>query len=381
MKLSLALAGLLFLVVPNASAQQTWVVNVLGGPGVDFTDLPGAVLAAATGDTIIVQSAIGQGASGFTTSKGLTILGEGGAVPIDSWTPVVVSGLPPGEVFRMLGFSKMDSGPLNFVIEGCLGEVHLERISAHETPMFPTYEASIEILNSKSVTLRDVTTFGYPAVEVHWSTVQLSQCYLGTTKIGLGGGVAISGDNSTINIIEPHFNTGWGVPAAIDVHDSALTITGDSQSEINNVGGGNAVFYGSGSLTVDPAVSLVAGPGALPILGAGTVVSKTVSATWSEGMVAGQPLTLSTWAEPASAVFQAIGAPDALSPSAFGTLGIDLLSPVVFLPGTISPANGLTQTTLPVPASLLPGAALATQAIVFAGAAIELGLPCYLVSN
>ncbi|MFK7741122.1 MAG: hypothetical protein AB8H80_12450 [Planctomycetota bacterium] len=35
-------------------AQQTWRVQCGGGPGVDFTDLPPAVAAAAPGDTILV---------------------------------------------------------------------------------------------------------------------------------------------------------------------------------------------------------------------------------------------------------------------------------------------------------------------------------------
>jgi hypothetical protein len=47
--------------------QQTWLVNCQGGPGIDFTDLPQAVAAAAPGDTIWV----------FTTPTGC----PGGANP------------------------------------------------------------------------------------------------------------------------------------------------------------------------------------------------------------------------------------------------------------------------------------------------------------
>jgi hypothetical protein len=48
------------LAVSVALGQQTWKVNCQGGPGIDFTDLPQAVAAAAPGDTIWV----------FTTSTG-----------------------------------------------------------------------------------------------------------------------------------------------------------------------------------------------------------------------------------------------------------------------------------------------------------------------
>jgi pectin methylesterase-like acyl-CoA thioesterase len=67
----------------SLSAQQTFLVNAGGGPGVNFTSLPPAIAAAADGDTIVVQAGpFGEGAVGFTTSKGITILGQGGAVPV-----------------------------------------------------------------------------------------------------------------------------------------------------------------------------------------------------------------------------------------------------------------------------------------------------------
>ena len=55
----------------------TWVVDDDGGPGVDFTDLPAAVLAAQGGDVLLVRPGI---YSGFTLDEPLAILGEAGAV-------------------------------------------------------------------------------------------------------------------------------------------------------------------------------------------------------------------------------------------------------------------------------------------------------------
>lgn len=380
MKPSLALAAFLFLVTPDASAQQTWVVNFLGGPGVDFPDLSSAVTAAASGDTILVQSSLGFGAGSFTTSKGLTIVGDGGGIPV--YGLAVVSGLPASETFTMTGFAKKENGPLNFEIWDCSGSVLLDNICAREPDFFEPQVPSIEISNSHNVTLREVGTWGYPAVQVISSTVLFTQCQLGRSKIGLGGGVAIAGGGSTIRVVEPRFHTGMGAAAAIDLINGELTISGSSLSYINNVGGGSIAFLGGGgTTTIDPAVLLTPGPGAALFLGGGPVVTKTISATWSDHVMGGQPLTISTSAPPSALVFQAIGVPAKLASTSFGLLGLDLGQPYLFLPGTVSPAGGVTHTTLPVPATVIAGTAFATQAMVIAGGAIELGLPCYLAAQ
>ncbi len=50
----LALSFALF--VPAAAAQpMTWIVDQNNGPGTNFTDLPPALVAAASGDTILVR--------------------------------------------------------------------------------------------------------------------------------------------------------------------------------------------------------------------------------------------------------------------------------------------------------------------------------------
>lgn len=60
--------------VSTAIAQPaTWVIDVANGPGADFTDLPTAVAAAVTGDTLVVRPGT---YTGFETNQGLTILGE-----------------------------------------------------------------------------------------------------------------------------------------------------------------------------------------------------------------------------------------------------------------------------------------------------------------
>lgn len=70
-RLITGLFGLVLLLAP-VNAQQAWVVDDQPGPGVDFTNLAGAVTAAADGDTLLVQSG---NYAGFTVNgKSLEIL-------------------------------------------------------------------------------------------------------------------------------------------------------------------------------------------------------------------------------------------------------------------------------------------------------------------
>ena len=73
-----AIACAALTVACRAPAQQTWVVDAQGGPGVHFTDLPAAVAAANRGDVVIVRAYaptthVYQGAS---ISAGITVVGQ-----------------------------------------------------------------------------------------------------------------------------------------------------------------------------------------------------------------------------------------------------------------------------------------------------------------
>jgi hypothetical protein len=81
--------------------QSIWVVDDSGGPGVNFTDIPPAIAAAAEGDILLVKAGT---YSHFTlTGKGLRILGEGSSTTLVSnpganpWR-TTVSNVPAGSV-------------------------------------------------------------------------------------------------------------------------------------------------------------------------------------------------------------------------------------------------------------------------------------------
>ncbi|MDF1800960.1 MAG: hypothetical protein P1V81_17455 [Planctomycetota bacterium] len=366
-----------------ATAQSTWIVQFGGGPGVDFTDLPSAVAAAADGDTIIVQQAFGFGATPFTTSKGLTIIGEGGAVNIQTqaWNPIVIQNLPVGSSFRMAGFSKAQEGGVNVRILDCKGEVHLQDLEAREPQAFFTTSPSIEVLRSASVTLSDVRNFGAPAILADQSVVTVVDCWLQVMpSTGLGGGAAIEATTSTIHIVQPHFSVDFGVQSSIATVGCTLSITGDPTSSIHNTNG-DLIFATGGQIELDPAVTLSTGVGFSAFSGSAPVTTKALPASWTSDVHPGQSMALTTWAPPGAHVFQAIGEPGLLTTHPFGLLGIDITQGFFYLPTRVAPASGVVQWSLPVPASLAAGSAFTTQALIATGISAELGKPCTFVAD
>jgi hypothetical protein len=92
-----------------ATAQSTWIVDDTPGAGVNFTSLPAAVAAAASGDTLLV--APGNYQPFHVGNKSLTILGSGSLTTIIDGTPIVgmtldyltITAPPAGATFRLSG--------------------------------------------------------------------------------------------------------------------------------------------------------------------------------------------------------------------------------------------------------------------------------------
>ena len=86
-----------------------WIVDSANGPGASFTDLPAAVAAAASGDTLVVRA--GAYTPFIVSGKALTILGAGAPVT-HVWNPTPIGatyaetridGVPVGAVFYISG--------------------------------------------------------------------------------------------------------------------------------------------------------------------------------------------------------------------------------------------------------------------------------------
>ncbi|MGB3969062.1 MAG: hypothetical protein WBO45_20175, partial [Planctomycetota bacterium] len=219
-----------------AFAQNTWIVNAAGGLGVHFLDLPTAVAAPAVvdGDTILVHTGpTGEGATPFVTSKGVTIVGVGGQVPIYTTfaNQIAIVALPAGRTFRLVGFTRPTDGELNVLVQGCAGQVHLEDLHARSPDLFfPTWPG-IVVDQCASVTLRDVENFGTPAVQVNLSTVTLVSCRLGLTSIGVGGGTGLGATNATVHVAQPWFEPAWA-QHALSATNSVVRISGDGGARL-----------------------------------------------------------------------------------------------------------------------------------------------------
>lgn len=374
-------------------AQTTWLVNASGGPGVQFTDLAAAVAAAADGDTIVCQQpTFGESLGGFTTNKGLTIVGDANGVPLTTnVAPVQVVGLPAGRTFRMAGFQAVLDGQLRIVLQNCAGRVELDNLQAREPDaMFPT-TPGLDIANCASVVVRDVCDFGVPAVRVAGSQVLLSGCWLGITRIGVGGGPCLWATNATVEIVQPMFRTGGIQQApgvwfpAIDATNSVLRLAGDASAMVSggpplSTLGGSAIVASGGSVVLDPAVGLLAGLGQPLLAGTAPVVVQPVPASWLPNVASpGQAATIRTTAASGAAVFVALGLPGPLTSTVFGTVGLDLAAPPVFFPLAVVPAAGVVNQPLPVPAGLPRGQTFTTQAVVWDGVLLQFGLPTTFV--
>ncbi|MCU0865344.1 MAG: hypothetical protein MUC36_16295 [Planctomycetes bacterium] len=129
--MKLQVLGSLFLLLAPAVGQAIWIVDRAGGPGVHFTEIQPAVLAAAPGDFIHVAAALGSYA-GFTVSRPVTLIGGFG--PVNAQTHVAgnvsITGIQAGDVCMIAGLSVGFAAGSGLTVTANAGLVHLEAISS-----------------------------------------------------------------------------------------------------------------------------------------------------------------------------------------------------------------------------------------------------------
>ena len=99
------------LLVTLAVLPTIWIVDAANGPGTNFVDLPPAVAAAASGDTIIVRA--GSYSAFNVSGKALTIRGAGAAAAhvfgLGAGAPsslgTTIAAVPAGSTFYVSGLS------------------------------------------------------------------------------------------------------------------------------------------------------------------------------------------------------------------------------------------------------------------------------------
>ena len=381
-----------FVASASLSAQTTWTVCASGGA--QFSTLAAAVAVASDGDTILcLPPQFGTELTGFTTNKGVTIVGGAGpwAIPIraDAASPIVVQGLPAGRSFRMAGFQFIQDGQLRIDVQSCQGHVHIEDIGARDFDFFFPNGPSVVVANSASVTLRAIATFGMPALRIDSSRVVVERCGLGVPLAGLRGGSGLVVVASEVDLAQCVVDTGsmslgpnLYVPA-IDATNSIVRIGGDANARVSGgasgAPGGIPVVANGGSVSVDPLVVLQPGLGQPLFSGTGVFATISTPATWTSSAMRGQSLELRTSGPAGSVVFQAVGVAGPLLATSLGTLGVDLGQPCSFLAAASPGVQGSVSASIPVPAWLPLGSAFAAQSALAVGGQLLLSSPASFV--
>lgn len=188
----------------------TYVVDVNGGPGVDFTDIPPAIAAASAGDVILVHPG---SYSSFTLSAGLSVVGSPGTSTLDIQVANIASG--PPVALASMSFRKLS-------------------ISACAVPVLVNDLVKPSSLQAFSVAAIEIDA----CADVRLHGVQVTNGQLPTGRTGL------EATNSRVEITASTFHAGQGVdnpyatgvggPGGIgisclggsDVHVSLSTIIG-----------------------------------------------------------------------------------------------------------------------------------------------------------
>jgi hypothetical protein len=148
----------------SAHAQATWIVDPENRPGAHFTDLPPAIAASSSGDTIRLRASTRGISFAATTNKGLTIVGEGYHTGTGTLT---ISGLPASQRFVMQGVTLpfLNATLIEAQIHAvsCAGTVHLQDVGCVPQSQggFPSSLRFVAI-DCRRVTLRRCTMVGSP---------------------------------------------------------------------------------------------------------------------------------------------------------------------------------------------------------------------------
>ncbi|MFT5052213.1 MAG: hypothetical protein ACI8QZ_003645 [Chlamydiales bacterium] len=228
---------------------DVFVVDDDGGPGVDFTDIAAAIEAAADGDVLRVRA--GQYGNFFVNGKGLTLVGEEGAI---LGGDCIISDLSSDQLFSI---SAMED--LSIWFDDCEGTVVLDQVTMAATCCSASLIASgcadlrlqRSILQGAAQGINEIV----PGFEINDSLVQISGCTI-LGQVGIdpnvsptpGGAPALLLSSSRVHLAQTAMTGGTG---------------GTSMDCIIQPGAGGAGIQVTGS---DSSL-IVAGPPRTAILG------------------------------------------------------------------------------------------------------------------
>lgn len=326
------------------NAQRTWVVDDSGGPGVDFTDLPPAIAAAAAGDDVVVHAGIYEP---VTITRAIRLIGLTGAVVRPrSFTAFefVIRGIPAGESCSISGLEFRGQSSANrFRIEACPGYVAIADCSVRHPIWVPSIIdcAAVSLIGCSMDTGLSIARSAVSAVQCAFSgyagnSTAPPTIFAGSSELDLTA-CSVRGLDAQLSFY------GTDAVALLDSHMKIRSQSGIYAGA--NSPRASITASGLSHVTSDPRVVLVPGPGGIPF------VRMPLPALRARSYRLGT--TLSIQVETADnnlyAVFAALPTPPFSLP--WGRQWMDLATEVLLVAG-VQPIGG---TTVPLAIPAIPG--------------------------
>ncbi|MEZ5966401.1 MAG: hypothetical protein R3F56_21375 [Planctomycetota bacterium] len=266
-----SLGFVLLVLLTSPRAQTTWVVDALGRPGTNFTDLPAAVAAAAPGDVIALRyvDPLVSPYQGASISKGLTVVGVGGRPGIVGRLQVGL--VPAGQhaVLRNLRLAPFQngsstSGDCSLLVRSNSGSVHLQDVDRDATFTFTYPLNQWQVSDNELVTMTECSFPMVSTVSMQVTRVRelvMARCTVAPSN-ATGFATMQVADSSLIlldsSVVGSVF--GAGGSAAISSCDARIHLAGAATRVLG--GGGHDAIDGAFGGLCTGLTQLVVGQGA-----------------------------------------------------------------------------------------------------------------------
>ncbi|MFK7742842.1 MAG: hypothetical protein AB8H80_21200 [Planctomycetota bacterium] len=250
----IATAAMASLALAHHTPAQTFVVDAAGGPGVQFVDMPAAVAAAPDGATLRVRAGFYHAFE--IDQKSLVVLAESGAIAIGISGRIGVVNLTAQQEVTIRGFEhRTVVGFPQLVIENNAGRVLIESCGVQLGAI-----GAIRVADSADVRMRDCvyaqsSSFAHVVAR---SRVRISRCLLANRSFAPALDVADSFVEvaDCLIVSEPVLAP---FPAIVSTNSDLRVLAGTAIATTQ----ASPLCGGTGSLRIDPSVSLANGGGPL----------------------------------------------------------------------------------------------------------------------
>lgn len=354
-------------------AQTTWTVDAAGGA--QFTTIAAAVQAASDGDTILVLP--GTYATGFTLTKGISIVGVGGLPVLDGQLTVTP---PDRRTVSIANFaSTTTASGFRIHVLLSLGAFHGEALTLGRPGDSQT---GLRAERVASVTLRRCTAYGSPAIVASNATIACAESSLSGqgNSFLFGGPPALLAGASYVELTGCSLHAGpstyvynttaggtalllWGYSV---LRASSCSFAGGAGHWTNPIQGNSAFVDVTSTLVHDARCTF---PDA--IVGTGIVTPVQMCELAGTPAPAGGQATFTTNGPAGAIAMVAAALPAVPFYSPFGPLWLDPATSSILQFGPLP----LPPVVIAIPAGVPRGTAFALQTGLLAGGAIHAAPP------